>query len=344
MFADTEIVFEFINPEKRPEIIAEARKLLAQVDLEYDKQIQTLLVGRHNDQLIACAGLDHNVIKCVAMLPAYQGCQLSLKLSERIQKFAANQGYNKLFLYTKPHNEILFRQCGFYPLVTIPDTLVFMENTPVGIKRYCEQLFKLKQHNEAGAIVMNANPFTRGHLYLVEQALKQVPWLYIFVVSEDASLFATKVRYDLVRQGVQHLSRVSVILGSEYLISRATFPTYFLKSAQQIEQAYLAVDLLMFRNYLAPTLNITQRFVGTEPYSVITSAYNQAMHNWLENPVASNAPPIAVHELERLVIDGDAVSASRVRKLLAEKNYAAIENLVPPTTWSYLKNNDFSIS
>lgn len=344
MFAATDIVFEFIDPAKKPAVIAEASKLLAQVDLEYDSQIQTLLVGWHNDQLIACAGLDHNVIKCVAMLPSYQGCQLSLKLCEYIQKFAAKQGYNKLFLYTKPHNEALFRQCGFYPLVTVPDTLVIMENTPVGIKRYCQQLSALKQDCQAGAIVMNANPFTRGHLYLVEQALKQVPWLYIFVVSEDASLFPTKVRYDLVCQGVQHLSRVSVILGSEYLISRATFPTYFLKTAQQIEQAYLAVDLLMFRNYIAPTLNITQRFVGTEPYSVVTSAYNQAMHKWLDSPTASTAPPIAVHELERLEIDGDAVSASRVRKLLAEKNYAAIENLVPPSTWSYLKNNYFSIS
>jgi [citrate (pro-3S)-lyase] ligase len=344
MLTATEIVFEFINPAKRPEIITEVRKLLAQVDLEYDSQIQTLLVARHNDQLIACAGLDHNVVKCVAMLPSYQGCQLSLKLCEYIQKFAADKGYNKLFLYTKPHNEILFRQCGFYPLVTVPETLVIMENTPVGIKRYCQQLSALKQDTEAGAIVMNANPFTRGHLYLVEQALKQVSWLYIFVVSEDASLFATKVRYDLVCQGVQHLSRVSVILGSAYLISRATFPTYFLKTAQQIEQAYLAVDLLMFRNYIAPTLNITQRFVGTEPYSVVTCAYNQAMHKWLTSPTASTIPPIAVHELERLAIDGDAVSASRVRKLLAQKDYAAIENLVPPTTWAFLKNNNFSIS
>lgn len=344
MLVATDIVFEFVNPKIRPTIIAEVSKLLDQVDLDYDTQIQTLLVGWYNDQLIACVGLDHNVIKCVAMLPTYQGCQLSLKLCEHIQKFAANQGYNKLFLYTKPHNEVLFRQCGFYPLVTVPNTLVFMENTPVGIKRYCQQLSALKQETEAGAIVMNANPFTRGHLYLVEQALKQVPWLYIFVVSEDASLFATKVRYNLVCQGVQHLSRVSVILGSEYLISRATFPTYFLKSAQQIEQAYLAVDLLMFRNYIAPTLNITQRFVGTEPYSMITSAYNQAMQQWLVSPTASNAPSIAMHELERLVIDGDAVSASRVRNLLSTKNYAAIENLVPPTTWSYLKDNNFSIS
>lgn len=344
MLVATDIVFEFVNPKIRPTIIAEVSKLLDQVDLDYDTQIQTLLVGWYNDQLIACVGLDHNVIKCVAMLPTYQGCQLSLKLCEHIQKFAANQGYNKLFLYTKPHNEVLFRQCGFYPLVTVPNTLVFMENTPVGIKRYCQQLSALKQETESGAIVMNANPFTRGHLYLVEQALKQVPWLYIFVVSEDASLFATKVRYNLVCQGVQHLSRVSVILGSEYLISRATFPTYFLKSAQQIEQAYLAVDLLMFRNYIAPTLNITQRFVGTEPYSMITSAYNQAMQQWLVSPTASNAPSIAMHELERLVIDGDAVSASRVRNLLSTKNYAAIENLVPPTTWSYLKDNNFSIS
>ncbi|EFA28598.1 ABC transporter, ATP-binding protein, partial [Haemophilus influenzae HK1212] len=38
-----------------------------------------------------------------------------------------------------------------------------------------------------GSIVMNANPFTLGHRYLIEQALQQCDHLHLFIVGEDAS-------------------------------------------------------------------------------------------------------------------------------------------------------------
>ena len=177
-----------------------------------------------------------------------------------------------------------------------------------------------------GVVVMNCNPFTLGHRYLIEQAAKQVERLFVMVVREDCSLFAYAERKAMVEQGVAHLENVTVIDGSEYAISQATFPTYFLKRLDDAADTQMLLDLNLFRRHIAPALGATVRFVGTEPTDRLTHRYNQLMHEVLAD----------VREIARLEKEGNAVSASRVRKAMEQGDMSTIKQLVPPTTLPYI--------
>ena len=177
-----------------------------------------------------------------------------------------------------------------------------------------------------GVVVMNCNPFTLGHRYLIEQAAKQVERLFVMVVREDCSLFAYAERKAMVEQGVAHLKNVTVIDGSEYAISQATFPTYFLKRLDDAADTQMLLDLDLFRRHIAPALGATVRFVGTEPTDRLTRRYNQLMHEVLAD----------VREIVRLEKEGNAVSASRVRKAMEQGDMSTIRQLVPPTTLPYI--------
>lgn len=177
-----------------------------------------------------------------------------------------------------------------------------------------------------GVVVMNCNPFTLGHRYLIEQAAKQVERLFVMVVREDCSLFAYAERKAMVEQGVAHLKNVTVIDGSEYAISQATFPTYFLKRLDDAADTQMLLDLDLFRRHIAPALGATVRFVGTEPTDRLTRRYNQLMHEVLAD----------VRETARLEKKGNAVSASRVRKAMEQGDMSTIRQLVPPTTLPYI--------
>ena len=177
-----------------------------------------------------------------------------------------------------------------------------------------------------GVVVMNCNPFTLGHRYLIEQAAKQVERLYVMVVREDCSLFAYTERKAMVEQGVADIENVTVIDGSDYAISRATFPTYFLKRLDDAADTQMQLDLDLFRRHIAPALGATVRFVGTEPTDQLTRRYNQLIHEALKD----------VREIDRLAKDGNAVSASRVRKAMEQGDMNTIRQLVPPTTLPYI--------
>lgn len=333
----TEFKFSAVRPQESPHDVEEARRLLAASQLEFDSQIGALVLCHAQGRLVACAGLDHNVIKCVAVAEDFQGESVSLRLGSELIALAATRGQFHLFLYSPPHNRELFRGWGFYPLVEVPDLVMLMENSPVAIRRYCDSLhLQSKTGNTIGCCVLNANPFTLGHRYLVERAAAECDWLHVFVVKEDASAFSYEDRFALVAAGVKDISNVTLHQGSDYIISRATFPGYFLKDKTTIAHSWAAIDLLLFREYVAPALNVTHRYVGTEPLDVFTNNYNADMKYWLQD-AQSGAAPITVVEVPRASIDDAPVSASSVRKLLAEGDFASIKKIVPASTLNFLE-------
>lgn len=316
---------------------AEIRSFLASCQLEIDSDIDIFVVARQAQRLVACAGLSTNVIKCVAISPDWRGESLSLQLVSEIVQLAAERNQFHLFLYARPCNVPFFSACGFYPLVEVPDTIVLMENSPVAIQRYCQGLQQQRQPGaKTGCIVMNANPFTLGHKALAQQAAQACDWLHVFVVREDASLFRYADRFNLVAEGLRGISNLTVHHGSDYMISRATFPGYFLKDQGIIDRCHTAIDLLLFRDYIAPALNITHRFVGTEPFCQVTRKYNEDMKYWLQHaPTAST--PVEVVEVPRVLKAGSPISASAVRQLLEAGNFERIRTLVPDATLHFLQ-------
>jgi [citrate (pro-3S)-lyase] ligase len=328
--------FYTVVPGEDPSIQGEIRALLAASGLDYEDGIEIFVVCRPAGRLIACAGLEWNIVKCCAIAPEYRGESLSLKLLGEVTALAYERGHGHLFLYTTPDNVDFFEGCGFHRLVEVPDYVALMENTPVGIKSYCAKLAKLRREGgRIGAIVMNANPFTLGHHYLVTQALAACDWLHVFVVGEDASLISYRDRYRLVEAGIREFSRITLHAGSEYMVSRATFPAYFFKEKGMVGACRTALDLLLFRNFIAPALGINHRYVGTEPFCPTTAKYNEDMKYWLQ-AAPTGTPAVTVVEIARTTILGRAVSASEVRRLLGTRDFDRIEALVPPATLDML--------
>lgn len=184
-----------------------------------------------------------------------------------------------------------------------------------------------------GSIVMNCNPFTLGHQYLIESAAKEVDYLYIFVVEEDKSYFKFADRLELVKKGVAHLSNVKVIPSGKFIISSNTFSEYFDKANLKGTTIDTSLDVETFAQQIAPCLDISIRFVGEEPLDPITNQYNQSMKRLLPKH------GIELKEIPRKEQGDGVISASRVRKCLDEKNWNEIKQLVPKSTYDFLWEN-----
>ena len=303
---------------------------LESFELQPDHNVEQTVLLWDEDHLIAAGSRQGNVLKCFAVDPTRQGEGLTATVLTALRQEAFAAGYRHLFLYTKPANKTMFESLFFHP-VAQTDTVLLMEDRANGIQSFVKSLPRKANGDRIGAAVMNCNPFTRGHRYLVETAAAECDHLYLFVLSEDKSRFSAADRLEMVKRGVADLENVTVLTTGPYLISSATFPTYFLKEREQAEQVHCLLDIEIFVNYFVPALGITHRFVGTEPLSQMTDQYNTALRTHL--------PPrgIVLREIPRLEQSGTPISASAVRRLLDEGNLPAVEALVPPTTFAYLQ-------
>lgn len=348
------------TPRQRQRIEA----FLKRNGLRFDDMHYYAAVTDDDGEMIAGGGLKGNVIKCVAVDDAHKGEAIANTLISHLIAHANEEGHSNVMLFTKPKNRQLFESLSFRLLAEAPEAVLMetgiggINNTVEALKKIREESEKYKEYNKEckkeektnlnittsqhlnpstpqpltttpplrGVVVMNCNPFTLGHRYLIEQAAKQVERLFVMVVREDCSLFAYAERKAMVEQGVAHLKNVTVIDGSEYAISQATFPTYFLKRLDDAADTQMLLDLDLFRRHIAPALGTTVRFVGTEPTDQLTRRYNQLMHEVLAD----------VRETARLEKEGNAVSASRVRKAMEQGDMSTIRQLVPPTTLPYI--------
>ena len=329
------LIIKRVTVQKDPRRREAVDLFLHQHQLSLEADCERVIVAEDQRRIVGCGAIAGCVLKCIAVDPSLQGEGLSLKLLTELMTLAYELGRSELFLFTKPDNAALFSSAGFWPIARAGDQAVLMENSRERLARYCRQLTMYRQPGEKiGAIVMNANPFTLGHRWLVEQAARQCDWLHLFVVKEDASFFSYQDRVALIEQGIAGIANVTLHPGSAYLISRATFPGYFLKDKGVVDDCHCQIDLQLFRTHLAPALQITHRFVGSEPLCSLTRNYNLRMKELLEAP--GETPAIQVVELERVEKDGAPLSASRVRKLYKERQWSAIAPLVPPGTLSFL--------
>lgn len=354
------------TPRQRQRIEA----FLKRNGLRFDDMHYYAAITDDDGEMIAGGGLKGNVIKCVAVDDAHKGEAIANTLISHLIAHANEEGHSNVKLFTKPKNRQLFESLSFRLLAEAPEAVLMetgiggINNTVEALKRIREESEKYKEYNNEckedskeckenseeckeeektnlttstsqplttttpprGVVVMNCNPFTLGHRYLIEQAAKQVERLFVMVVREDCSLFAYAERKAMVEQGVAHLENVTVIDGSEYAISQATFPTYFLKRLDDAADTQMLLDLDLFRRHIAPALGTTVRFIGTEPTDRLTRRYNQLMHEVLAD----------VREIVRLEKEGNAVSASRVRKAMEQGDMNTIRQLVPPTTLPYI--------
>ena len=309
------------------------QSLLEETGLVADEAVDRIALVWDSDELIATASRKENLFKCIAVKPDRQGEDLTATVISALRSDAFSDGYNHLFLYTKPENETIFSSLFFYPVAS-SDRVLLMENRKGGILDFISSLKPQKRDGRIGSLVMNCNPFTLGHQALIERAAQECDFVYVFVLSEDKSRFSTRDRMEMVKLGTAHLDNVQVLPTGPYLISAATFPSYFIKDRDNISEIQCLLDIEIFARYFAPAFSITRRYVGTEPYSPLTEKYNQAL--------ARNLPPrgIELVEVERTKVGEKAISASLVRELIERNEVDALKALLPQTTLDYLIKND----
>lgn len=284
--------------------------------------------------LIATGSCFGNTLRCMAVSHTHQGEGLMNSIVSHLIEVQFSRGNTHLFLYTKCDSARFFGDLGFYEIARINGQIVFMENKRTGFSSYLNSLEKQKESApRIAALVMNANPFTLGHQYLVEKAASENDILHLFIVSEDASLVPFSVRKKLVMEGTAHLKNIRYHDSGPYIISNATFPSYFQKDEQAVIESHAMLDLTVFTK-IASALGINRRYVGEEPTSLVTGIYNQIMSEKLpENGIECVIVP-------RKENKGAVISASTVRQALKEENWPLLEELFPETTLNYFKSPD----
>lgn len=306
---------------------------LRRAGLTPDEGVEATALIWEDGDLIGAGSRQDNVLKCIAVDPMHQGEGLTATLLTQLRQDAMAAGQRHLFLYTKPRNRTMFSSLFFYPVASTGDVLL-MENRKNGAQEYVAGLDAPKTDGVIGAVVMNCNPFTRGHRYLIETAARDCDWLYVFVLSEDKSFFPAADRLALVRAGTADLSNVTVHPTGPYLISSATFPTYFLKDQSQFETIHCQLDIEVFARYFVPKFGITRRYVGSEPLSPVTNQYNEALARHLPEK------GVELRLLQRVENGQGPISASAVRALLRTNQPELLKTLVPETTFTYLKEKE----
>lgn len=307
------------------------------------------------DEILAGGGLDGNVIKCVAVSESARSEGLMNILVSRLIAIAREEGRESVKAFTKPENEGIFKSLGFALIASSPNAIL-MENGRGGLPEYRKYLESLVRPGRNGAIVMNANPFTKGHRYLVEQAASQVDNLYVIVVREDRSRFPYAERKAMIDAGCVGLDNVIVCEGSDYAISAATFPTYFLKKLDDATDTQIALDLDLFVNHIAQPLGVTVRFAGSEPEDALTRRYNELMAEILPgtsvavvrqahqpdselvkgSALRQARRPIDFVEIPRLEQKGKPLSATSLRRALDKGGFKEAMEYIPESSIPYL--------
>lgn len=324
------------NPLKGKEL-GKLKQFLEKMDLEYDDGIEYSICILDDDyNIIATGSVEENVLKCIAVDPDSQGLGLSGTIISSLIQYEFEHGRVHLFIYTKPKNRAMFEDLSFYTIMESEEVL-FMENRSTGFSKYIEKIKKetprnaLEENKEIGAVVMNCNPFTLGHRYLLEQAAEKCDYVHVFILSDKRSWVPANKRFELVKEGGRGINNIILHQTSDYIVSAATFPTYFMKNKIKAKKANCKLDVELFAEKIAPQLHISKRFVGTEPNCEVTDEYNQTMKEILPNY------NIEFIEIPRIKNAAGVISASTVRENVRKENWSTVKKMVPESTYRYLK-------
>lgn len=293
----------------------------ADVDVSY--------VIRNNNKIIATVSVKDNIIKYFCIDDNYRGEGLSKILFNAAYDYLFEKNISKFFIFTKPENEKIFKDLAMKEVIRT-DKVLLLENAGNTIDDWLNMVKKETDSNIHGCIVMNANPITKGHEYLVKEALKKIDKLIVFVLEEDKSFFSFKDRFHMVKSVLSKYKNVKVIKGGPYIISNATFPTYFLKKNDDFLEIYEELDAKIFCEKIAPELNIKMRFFGSEEEDMVTNMYNKIVKKVFEKY------KVEAIFIDRLKINAKIVSASKVREMIKKGKLKEAEDYISIETYNYL--------
>ena len=317
-------------------------QLLNAEGIKRDRNLDYTCAAYDSDyNIIGTGSCFGNTLRCLAVSHEHRGEGLTNKIISHLIQYQFERGNYHLFIYTKYTTYHLFKDLGFYEIVRIKDQIVFMENKKTGFSDYLNELKKNNINNidhnkkKVAAIVMNANPFTLGHQYLIEKASKENDILHLFIVSEDKSIVPFKVRKQLIKEGTKHLTNIIYHDSGPYIISSSTFPSYFQKDEKDVIESHANLDIEIFAK-IAKALDINVRYIGEEPTSLVTGIYNQLMIKKLpENGIQCVVVPRMTNKE-----GNEVISASEVRKAIKEGQFEKMKNMVPECTYKFFMSEE----
>lgn len=316
----------------QPKAMDELASFLNKNDLTMDK-IDAALVLKEDGIIIGSCCKFNNVLKMIAIDCNYQQNNLTATLLSEMQHILFEQNITHSFIFTPVKHKHIFTSL-FYHEVIATDEVVLLEKGSQNIDQTIQNI--IKQYNiqkgNHGAIVINGNPMTLGHQYLIEQASQQVDRLFVFVVEEDVSFFSFEFRYRLIEKNTKHLDNVVVLASTSYIISHATFPNYFMRDLDHHFKMYATLDVSLFAKHFSK-LFIQTRFVGEEPLDPMTNMYNQMLRKEL--------PKHGMHLkiIPRKESNHGVISASKVRECLKQGDYIKLKDFVSDLTYKEIMAN-----
>lgn len=322
------MAIELVHKSDQDKVLA----LLQQGGLAYEEGADATYGIYENGELVATGARAGNILKMLAIAPEQQGGAVFGELVTELVMSGLRAGHDNLFVYTKPEYVSSFQALNF-TLLANQEKVALLEYGK-GLANWLDSKRDLIKPGLNGAAVVNCNPFTNGHRYLIESASQRVDNLYVFVVKEDRSVFPFDVRYRLVQEGLCDLGNVIQLDTSRYIVSGATFPTYFLKKDDPVARIQMELDVTLFASKIAPFFGITRRFVGTEPNCPLTGGYNLAMQTILP------AHNIELEIVERKQAQTGVISASKVRELVGKNDFKGLAGYVPLTTLAFLQSEE----
>jgi [citrate (pro-3S)-lyase] ligase len=314
--------------------VSAVREFLSRFSLTFTEQVDYTIALYKEDSIVATGSFSGEVLRNIAIDESLQGEGLTSAVVSHLMQEAGRRGIYHYFIFTKPDKAHLFSALGFKEVGRADPYAVLLEAGIGSIDSYCKEMAALTVHLPSGkraGLVVNCNPFTLGHQAVIAKAAKENAAVVVLVVSEEGSVFPFDIRFSLVKQGLADYDNVVVLPGGKYIVSAATFPGYFTKGDETVT-AQTRLDATIFAKHIAPAMGITCRYMGDEPYCLVTKAYNQAMLDILPQH------RIDVLEMPRISVQGNAVSASRVRELLRQEGWEEIRTLVPDTTYQFLRS------
>jgi [citrate (pro-3S)-lyase] ligase len=324
LLGDAQVISKLTSPSE----LAAAKNLVVRNGLSFEPSFDELRGLYEQGELVAVGARAGKILKMLAIAPSHQGSSVLAEIVSSLVSSGIEAGIESFFVFTKPEYVTSFEALHFTLLATQEKAALLEYGR--GLRHWLESKRSLIRPGVNGAAVMNCNPFSLGHRYLVESASHQVDNLYVFVVREDRSCFPFDTRFRLVRAGICDIGNTVLLDTSDYIISGATFPTYFLKRDDEVARIQMELDVSLFASQIAPFLGITRRFVGTEPRCELTNSYNGVMKRLL--PLHG----IELIEIERKQAPEGVISASKVRGLLARNELSKLKDYVPASTLAFL--------
>lgn len=303
-------------------------ELLLREGISRDKCLEYSCGIFDDGRLIATGSYFGNTLRCLAVSSEHRSEGLINQLISHLVQLLFEKGRTHLFIYTKNENVKFFKGLGFFVIAETEGGISLLENRPCGFSRYCSSLGQVSPGTHA-AIIMNANPFTLGHRHLVEQAATENDTVHIFVLSEDRSAFPADLRFRLVKEGLADIKNLVFHETGPYLISAATFPSYFYKDEAHVVSSQAGLDAALFIR-IAKQLGISRRYLGEEIPGSVTEIYNSVLCALLP------AHNISCSIVPRLCADGKPISASTVRQAIKNGKMQDIKSMLPETTWNFL--------